>query len=94
MRYDGPADIPYTWTEIFGDEVCSLVTETAFYRETAFTVFVPSDNPMISRLQCYLDCKDTQRGCDIKSQLDITCPWMYSRLHMTVSCVNLKIFLN
>ena len=85
LKYDGPDDTPYTWTEIFGDEVCSLVTDTALYRETAFTVFMPASNPMISRLKEYLDCVDTQRGCDIKNHSDITCPWVYSRLHMTVS---------
>ena len=85
LKYDGPEDVPFRWTEIFGDEVCSLVTDTALYRETAFTIFVPSDNPMMSRLPVYLDCNDTQRGCDIKNYSDIACPWVYSRLHMTVS---------
>ena len=92
LNLDGPSDSTFGSTEIFGDEVCSLVTDTALYRETAFTVFMPSSNPMISRLRAYLDCKDTMDKSDLLDDLAIECPWAYARRHISVSFVNMKIF--
>ena len=83
LEFDGSPDSKFQSTEVFGDEVCSLVTDTAIYRETAFSVFVPSSSPMISRLQSYLDCVETYDSDDLNDSID--CPWVYARKHMSVS---------
>ena len=80
--YDNDSTDPYQATEIFGDEVCSVVTETALYRETSFTIFMPSSGPMISRLGGYLSHDDSALDPDVDS---ISCPWVYVRRHMSVS---------
>ena len=87
--YDNESTDPYQATEIFGDEVCSVVTESALYRETSFTIFMPSSGPMISRLGGYLSQDDSALDPDVDS---IGCPWVYVRRHMSVSFLNPKKF--
>ena len=89
IDYEGPSDSTFQSTEIFGDEVCSLVTDTAIYRETAFSVFVPSSNPMLGRLRAYLECAESLPSSDTSDVID--CPWVYARKHLSVS-LNMKIF--
>ena len=80
--YDNQSADPYLATEIFGDEVCSIVTDTALYRETSFTVFMPTESPMLGRLGAYLGGEDAKGDPDVD---DIACPWFYVRRHMSVS---------
>ena len=87
--YDCASSEPYLATEIFGDEVCSIVTDTALYRETSFTIFMPFDNPMIDRLGGYLGGEVASGDPDVG---DMVCPWMFVRRHMIVSIFNLKNF--
>ena len=87
--YDNPSADPYLATEIFGDEICSIVTDTALYRETSFTIFMPAENPMLERLGGYLGGEDAKGDPDVD---DIVCPWFLVRRHMSVSYSNSKNF--
>ena len=89
VLYDNDSTEPYSATEIFGDEVCSIVTETALYRETSFTIFMPVESPMISRLGGYLSGENASGDPDVDG---IECPWFLVRRHMSVSVLNSKIF--
>ena len=74
-----------------------MVTDTALYRETAFTVAVPSASVMVGRLGSYLNdlvySADYEKldVSDTHNQLD--CPWMYIRRHFSVSYIKHKKFL-
>lgn len=65
------------------------MTDTALYRETSFTIFMPFDNPMIDRLGGYLGGEFASGDPDVDG---IICPWVYVRRHMIVSDLNLKNF--
>ena len=94
VKYTGPQS-PYRGAEIFGEEVRSLVTDTALYRETAFTVAVPSASAMVDRLGSYLGGLvydgDLDSSDVSSSHNQIDCPWMYIRRHFSVS-LNTKNF--
>ena len=83
LTYDCESDAPYKAFEVFGDEVCSMVTSTSLYRETAFTIFMPTGGPMIGRLGGYL-ASDEALSDDCTGSPSIRCPWMYVRRFMSV----------
>ena len=91
LTYDCTDKGPYKAIEIFGDEVCSMVTSTALYRETAFTIFMPTGGPMIDRLGGYL-VQDDALSDDCAGAPSITCPWMYVRRFISVSLIDSKNF--
>ena len=91
LKYDGSAEEPFKATEIFGDEVRSVVTASALYRETAFSVFMPSEGPMLSLLTAYLGDPDTMDECDLADSIRVECPWVHARRHLSVRYH--KIFL-
>ena len=84
LTYDCTSDAPYKAIEVFGDEVCSMVTSTSLYRETAFSIFMPRDGPMIGRLGGYL-AGDEALSDDCEGPPSIRCPWMYVRRYIAVS---------
>ena len=84
LTYDNSSDAPYRAIEVFGDEVCSMVTSTSLYRETAFSIFMPREGPMIDRLGGYL-AGDEALSDDCVGPPSIRCPWMYVRRYIAVS---------
>ena len=95
IKYTSTDPGPYKSTEIFGDEVRSLVTDTCLYRETAYTIFFPSASNLIPHMGEYLQGEENRRLDAVfdpsVAAEELDCPWTYVRRHFIVS--NIKIFL-
>ena len=71
----GTVGVAYSATEIFGDEVATLVTSDSVYRETLYNVVIPYDVNLRDRILAHL----TRSGmCTVD-------PWVFFRERLIVS---------
>ena len=71
----GTVGVAYSATEIFGEEVATLVTSDSVYRETLYSVVIPYDVSLKDRILAHL----TQSGmCTVD-------PWVFFRERLIVS---------
>ena len=71
----GTVGVAYSATEIFGDEVATMVTSDSIYRETLYNVVIPYDVSLKSRILAHLT----------KSGLCTMDPWVFFRERLIVS---------
>ena len=77
----GTVGVAYSATEIFGEEIATLVTSDSVYRETLYNVVIPYDVGLKDRILAHLSVSNS-------SNLD---PWVFFRERLIVSIVKGKV---
>ena len=76
----GTVGVAYSATEIFGEEIATLVTSDSIYRETLYNVVIPYDVSLCDRITSHLSSAN-MRSVD---------PWVFFRERLIVSDVKNK----